>query len=236
MNIGIKYCGGCNSRYNRAAAVRKVIDSFPQHTFIYATQGASLCDIWLIVCGCITACASTEGLTATKKIFKINSPQGFVEVVSFLKQPDNNLTKTSKQIFKIGESVCLTKIFSKNDIFDFTRLTSNYPSTTTTNGTTLYNELNQLVVPELLIASFIINAVLKIHFPCKGTLLISEQLNFNTLALGNEPISINVTLNTVTETRDYYIGQFACSCQQDNHIVADGLYCLKLIKNFYILE
>ena len=36
MKIGIKYCGGCNPRYDRSQEVEKLKKKFPQHTFTSA--------------------------------------------------------------------------------------------------------------------------------------------------------------------------------------------------------
>ena len=64
MKIGIKYCGGCNSRYDRTKEVEKLKKQFPQHEFTYQVDTA-ICDICLLVCGCMTACVSQERLAAT---------------------------------------------------------------------------------------------------------------------------------------------------------------------------
>ena len=36
MKIGIKYCGGCNPRYDRSQEVEKLKKKFSQHTFTSA--------------------------------------------------------------------------------------------------------------------------------------------------------------------------------------------------------
>ncbi|HAM05516.1 MAG TPA: beta-hydroxyacyl-ACP dehydratase, partial [Megasphaera sp.] len=40
MVIGIKYCGGCNSTYDRAQEVQRLMGDFPGHTWVYAAHGA----------------------------------------------------------------------------------------------------------------------------------------------------------------------------------------------------
>ncbi len=59
--IGIRYCGGCNPRYDRLAALRRLQEALPQHRWEAAAPGAgqSLC---ILVCGCEVACASAEDL------------------------------------------------------------------------------------------------------------------------------------------------------------------------------
>jgi len=89
MKIGIKYCGGCNSHYDRTQEVQELIEQFPQHTYIYTTQDINICDVWLIVCGCATCCASTSGLVATSNFFVLYTPQNFADVALLLKQENS---------------------------------------------------------------------------------------------------------------------------------------------------
>ena len=42
MKIGIKYCGGCNSRYDRTKEVEKLKKQFPQHEFTYQVDTGHL--------------------------------------------------------------------------------------------------------------------------------------------------------------------------------------------------
>lgn len=88
MNIGIKYCGGCNSHYDRTEEIDELVKKFPEHTFLYAAKGAVLCEVWLIVCGCSVCCAATQGLIATEKLFLLHTPQQFAAVVAFLQQKE----------------------------------------------------------------------------------------------------------------------------------------------------
>lgn len=77
MVIGIKYCGGCNSTYDRADAVKKLMAAYPQHTWVYAAHGERIADYWLCVCGCPAVCASTDGLIAHKELILLASLADF---------------------------------------------------------------------------------------------------------------------------------------------------------------
>lgn len=83
MVIGIKYCGGCNPRYDRVAQVEQLKARFPQHTYVSAAA-ASDCDVWLVVCGCTAACADRSALRAEKQLFLLWSPEGFAEAERWL--------------------------------------------------------------------------------------------------------------------------------------------------------
>ena len=62
MTVLVKYCGGCNSRYDRAALVEKLRGEFPLVQFCYAGGGVTGADMILIVCGCPSKCASHHDL------------------------------------------------------------------------------------------------------------------------------------------------------------------------------
>ena len=72
MNVGIKYCGGCNCRYNRTQAVNNFIKNHPHYTYIYDPE-TQYCDICLVICGCPTACPEVTALL-TKQVKFITSP------------------------------------------------------------------------------------------------------------------------------------------------------------------
>lgn len=64
--IGLRYCGGCNPRFDRTAFVRKLKDDFPALLFTYA-EADVLYDAILVVCGCTAICASRDGLRSRTK-------------------------------------------------------------------------------------------------------------------------------------------------------------------------
>lgn len=75
MNIGIKYCGGCKTTYDRVKYVNKLTKNYPENNFEPVKDGASY-DVILIVNGCKTACANHEALVSGNKIF-LNSIEDF---------------------------------------------------------------------------------------------------------------------------------------------------------------
>lgn len=61
MNVAVKYCGGCNPRYERTDIVRRLRREFPGAEI--AAPGAPA-DVAAVICGCPAACASRAGLAA----------------------------------------------------------------------------------------------------------------------------------------------------------------------------
>lgn len=60
--IGIRFCGGCNSGYNRQKVVNRITAAFPDILFEHVNPRADYMAV-LVVCGCPSACARTEDLS-----------------------------------------------------------------------------------------------------------------------------------------------------------------------------
>lgn len=61
MNVGIKYCGGCNPHIERTKLVREIKELLPPE-YIFTTKQFFVWDIGIMVCGCLTACADRPNL------------------------------------------------------------------------------------------------------------------------------------------------------------------------------
>lgn len=55
MKAGIKFCGGCNPRYDRGAYAEELKKN-PDYETEYAKEGVHY-DVLHVVCGCTAACA-----------------------------------------------------------------------------------------------------------------------------------------------------------------------------------
>ncbi|NLW79042.1 MAG: hypothetical protein GXY32_06490 [Ruminococcaceae bacterium] len=69
MTIALKYCGGCNPRYDRAALLSCAKSNFPQVDF--ATGDAALAEAAgvLLLCGCPSRCAAVPAGPAGSNYF-----------------------------------------------------------------------------------------------------------------------------------------------------------------------
>ncbi len=61
MKIGIKYCGGCNPRFDRTDIAQRLRNDFPDSEIVSAQPDDQL-DYVVVVCGCNSACAQIDGL------------------------------------------------------------------------------------------------------------------------------------------------------------------------------
>lgn len=87
MNIGIKYCGGCNPNFDRTNIVNKIMGLFKEDNFEYAKENNSY-DIIMVVNGCKRACADHSSLKGKGKIF-INSEEDYLEAVDLILKHKN---------------------------------------------------------------------------------------------------------------------------------------------------
>ncbi len=68
IRIGVRYCGGCNPRYDRVALVQRLQAFFPEQEFVPAESGGSYPAV-LVVCGCTARCADVSGLISPVMIY-----------------------------------------------------------------------------------------------------------------------------------------------------------------------
>lgn len=78
MEVGVKYCGGCNPRYDRPELLNKLRKAYPDVKFDYAKEGVET-DLLIVLCGCTAECADISNLKA-KKTVVINSIEGFEKI------------------------------------------------------------------------------------------------------------------------------------------------------------
>lgn len=84
MKIGIKYCGGCNPRYDRAIEIKKIKDENKYIDFYYANEEDEY-DILLVACGCNAACASHENINVKYERIILTSDKGYLSIQSRIK-------------------------------------------------------------------------------------------------------------------------------------------------------
>ena len=70
--IGVRYCGGCNPRYDRVASMTRLKKMLPEMEFVNAAAGERY-DAVLVVSGCSTQCTKTDDLTVpAERLMRVN--------------------------------------------------------------------------------------------------------------------------------------------------------------------
>lgn len=86
MKIGIKYCGGCNPRYNRQKAFRTLRDNLRgRFQFEFVKNDGNLYDIIVIIAGCSSNCVDYNLLNG-KILYQVTSQDEVWEVLQKLKR------------------------------------------------------------------------------------------------------------------------------------------------------
>lgn len=76
MRIGIKYCGGCNPRYDRKQAVEKLADRMTGMQVETAREDGQY-DVVLLVCGCTAQCIRKWRIAGTGRYIMLPGEEAF---------------------------------------------------------------------------------------------------------------------------------------------------------------
>jgi len=70
MKCGVRFCGGCNPRFDRGALLRSFQKEFTNIEFSHAVEEDTY-DIFLVIGGCTNCCASYEQFSVKGNVYKI---------------------------------------------------------------------------------------------------------------------------------------------------------------------
>ncbi|WP_426350377.1 hypothetical protein ACPWSR_03810 [Alloiococcus sp. CFN-8] len=82
MKVGIKYCGGCNPRYDRKDFVERLKKEFDNIMFKIAAA-EDYYEIILVICGCHSGCANYNELSY-KNIIIIKAEDNYYRAKNFI--------------------------------------------------------------------------------------------------------------------------------------------------------
>ncbi len=245
MLIGVKYCGGCNPVYNRGRQVKRLQEQFSEHDFQFAAGDMKDCEIGLVVCGCVRACASVDGLAPRKKLFLLPTERSFSEVKMYLEQDREAKKKTDaagngredpgaeekedqRKHLRIGAAAEITKTFFKDDVDRFAALTGDYSRLHTDAEFAKKTPYGKPVVHGVLAAS-LISTVMGMKLPGEGTVFIEEQVRFLKPVFYGDMITAKVTFTSCKERADGYIGTFSGICENQDHETVVWAECRQLM-------
>ena len=84
MKCGVKFCGGCNPRYDRGAAYRQIKEDLSDIDFVHAEVGEPV-DNLLVIGGCTACCASYDQYDVKGNVFKMWDKDHIENIKSKLK-------------------------------------------------------------------------------------------------------------------------------------------------------
>lgn len=90
MIIGVKYCGGCNPRYNRADILQQLQTRFARHSFCLAAACPQM-DVLLVLQGCDAACADIQGYAPRYGVLTVTDASQLQQIGQKLQQIQQRL-------------------------------------------------------------------------------------------------------------------------------------------------
>ncbi len=84
MIVQVKYCGGCNPRYDRVEFLQRLMKILPDIEF--RTGAADQAAAGLVICGCDAACAETAGCIGRSGRIVVWKENAFDTVCSSLQE------------------------------------------------------------------------------------------------------------------------------------------------------
>lgn len=70
MKCGVRFCGGCNPRYDRRGALNQIESQLKNIDFVNAAEGVPH-DLLLVIGGCSNCCASYEQFETKEGVLKM---------------------------------------------------------------------------------------------------------------------------------------------------------------------
>ncbi len=233
MKLGIKYCGGCNSRYDRSYQVKELLKSIPDADPVYNTS--VYCPVWLVVCGCPNSCVNADSLRAGK-VLKIVSIKDFIRLKTELSNFSCNPDKSDKTILVTGMTASRCRTFTDQDLLAFAALSQDR------NGIHLDPAIADLTIfrkPVVhgIFVSSLFSAILGTELPGSGTILTEEAVKYTAPVFPGDTVTAEIRFLSYIEHSSSYIGEFEGVCKKANDTeVARGRFRELMSKQFFLIK
>lgn len=88
MLVGVKFCGGCNPRYDRGKALETIKNEMQgEAEFVIAEEGAEY-DNLLVIGGCTNCCASHSQYKSIEDVIKIWEKDHVADTIKKLRKQE----------------------------------------------------------------------------------------------------------------------------------------------------
>lgn len=83
MKAGLKYCGGCNPRYERRNIVKKMLTDYPE-IVCEPIQEDACYDFILVICGCRASCSTYSALEKYQNVIFVCGEEDYIHLKEFI--------------------------------------------------------------------------------------------------------------------------------------------------------
>lgn len=205
MEIGIKFCGGCNSCYDRGEEFQKLKAEAVDVDWIMGDD-TKICDYWFIVCGCARACVEDKPFVARKEVCTLKSPMDFQMVRSKMKNAGKEEPFQRRRL-SLGMMASIEKKITEADVIDFARLTKD-DNKMHMDAAFAGQQWFQKPIAHGMLAGSLISSVMGTKLPGDGTILMGASMEFVHPVYMGDTITAKVTFTAYKEEKIYYIGDF----------------------------
>lgn len=88
MLVGVKFCGGCNPRYDRGKALAAIKEQLQGEAEILIAEEGGEYDHLLVIGGCTNCCASVNQYMAKKDIIKMWDDEHIEKTINKIKKQE----------------------------------------------------------------------------------------------------------------------------------------------------
>lgn len=235
MKVGIKFCGGCNSRYDRGVEVGKLKEDMQDVEWISGND-MEICDYWLIVCGCPRGCVNMKNLLAKKEILLLERPIDFKKAEEKMKKVKLRKKKNVKKVLHVGMKAFIKKQITKELVQSFARLTEDY-NRIHTDAIFASEQWFQQPVAHGMLGASLLSTVMGMQLPGEGTILLEETSQFLKPMFFGDEITAEILLTGYQEEKRYYIGELRGTCRnQKNEIVVSMKAKQMMMKHLFEIK
>lgn len=222
MKAGIKFCGGCNPRYDRGSQTTGLRERLKEVQWV-SGDDSQVCDFWLIICGCSRACVSTESLSAKQQIMVIKSRMDFSRAEEIIRKAaaDEKKQNRKRKRLKVGMTASMKKQITKTDVEEFARLTGDYKKMHMDEAFAA-DQWFQKRVAHGMFSSSLLSSVMGMKLPGEGTILMEESSIFRKPVFFGDMLMAEITFAGYQEEKMFYIGEFTGICRnQKGEVVTE---------------
>ena len=209
---------------------------------VFLHEKDAACDLWLLICGCATACVSEEGLEG-REILRLSQRKDFVkagERIRELLEEEARMQDAGKETassvvreLKTGDSAWLEKTFTEEDIRIFADLSLDRNPMHLDPAFSKKHVFRKPVVHGVLVAA-LLSSVMGSELPGPGTVLMEESVHFLQPVYPGEKLRAEITFTGYEEKRKYYIGTFEGKCiNPEGIVVVEGTFCQMMQKKYF---
>ncbi|MFV0518424.1 MAG: hypothetical protein ACK5MV_13605 [Aminipila sp.] len=84
MKCGVRFCGGCNPRYDRGAALKALEEEFKSKVEFVIAEEEVKYDLLLVIGGCTNCCAAYEQFQTENGILKMWEKDQIEKIVNYI--------------------------------------------------------------------------------------------------------------------------------------------------------